>query len=117
VIVTGWVVFRSASVGAGFHYLKTMAGFPEGTGVDYRLAMFLDTRVVLALVIGTLASTPLLPKVKAWMAELPAQQPASGEAIRRCLAVGSLVALCALFLVSSMFIAAGTYNPFLYFKF
>jgi alginate O-acetyltransferase complex protein AlgI len=117
VIVTGWVVFRSGSLDEGFHFLKTMAGFPEGTGVDYQLAMFLDTRIVLAIAIGILASTPLLPAIKAWMVGLPVRQPAGGEALRRCFVVGSLVALGALFLASSMIIAAGTYNPFLYFKF
>jgi alginate O-acetyltransferase complex protein AlgI len=117
VIVMGWVVFRSSSLEAGFHFLKTMAGLGEGTGLDYRLAMFLDTRVILAISIGILASTPVLPRFKVWMIALPAQRPEGGETLRRCAAVGSLVAMIALFLASSMFIAAGTYNPFLYFKF
>jgi alginate O-acetyltransferase complex protein AlgI len=117
VIVTGWVVFRSPSVGASFHYLKTMAGFPDGAAADYQIAMFLDTRVLLAVVIGTFVSTPLMPKIKVWIATLPSRKPEGGEALRHWLAVGGLVALCALFLVSAMFIAAGTYNPFLYFKF
>lgn len=117
VIVAGWVVFRSPSVGASLQYLKTMAGFPEGPNSDYQVAMFLDTRVVLAIMIGIFASTPVIPAIKHWMATLPARKPAVGEVFRRCLVVGSLVALGALFMVSAMFIAAGTYNPFLYFKY
>jgi len=117
VMIVGWVLFRSISVTFCLQYLKAMAGFAEGAGVEYHFAMFLDTRLELALIIGVAASTPILPKIKTWISTLPDKRPNGGEALRRCLAVGSLAALCALFLVSSMFIAAGTYNPFLYFKF
>ena len=115
VIIAGWVLFRSVSIAAALQYFKIMAGFTGGAASDYHLMQFVDARLLLAFAVGSLASTPLLPRVKHWMEGLPRWR--GGEALRRGLVVGSVIALCALFLASSMFVAAGTYNPFLYFKF
>jgi alginate O-acetyltransferase complex protein AlgI len=104
-------------VTAGFRFLKAMAGFAQGAGVEFRAAQFLDTRIVLAIGIGILASLPLLPALRRRLARVAAERPERGEALRRALALGSVVAVGALLVVSSMFIASGTYNPFLYFKF
>ena len=117
VIVTGWMMFRSGSVAAGLQYLKAMAGFAPGTGAEYRVAMFVDARGLLALAIGIPVCLPLLPALRRRLAGVAARDPERGEALGRCLAVGSVVALALLVLGSSMFIASGTYNPFLYFKF
>jgi alginate O-acetyltransferase complex protein AlgI len=117
VILVGWVLFRSVSIAAALQYLKTMAGFAGGAASEYQLAQFLDARLLLAFAVGILASTPLVPRIRQWMEGLPQRHPGGGEALRRGLAVGSVIALCALFLASSMLIAAGTYNPFLYSRF
>jgi hypothetical protein len=55
----------------------------------------------------------VVPALKAWTDGLAQGR----EALRRCVVLGGCAALGVLFLASSMCIASGTYNPFLYFKF
>ena len=117
VIVAGWVLFRSASIAAAWTFLKAMAGFAAGTGVAFRAAQFLDARILLAIAIGVPASLPVLAGLRKRAARITASRPALAEPLRRGLALGSVLALAALLVLSSMIIAAGTYNPFLYFKF
>ena len=112
-IMAGWVLFRSATVAASLHYFKAMAGLGAGDGVEFQVAMLLNGRAALAIAIGIAASLPVVPALKAWTDGLAQGR----EALRRCVVLGGCAALGVLFLASSMCIASGTYNPFLYFKF
>jgi alginate O-acetyltransferase complex protein AlgI len=117
VMLAGWAVFRCASLGDGFRYLKCMAGFPGGPGGEYPLALFLDPRLLLAGGIGIIASTPALPALRGLLARLAARRPRAGALLQRCWAVAGVLALAVLLVASSTFMAARTHNPFLYFKF
>ena len=95
-----------------------MAGLGRGAGLAYHPALYIDTQVVLALIAGIIGSAPVLPLLGRLQASVLA--PAPGRVrllLRNGLAVTELATLSLLFLTSAMLLAAGTYNPFIYFRF
>ena len=70
-----------------------------------------DTVVVLALVAGVIGSIPLLPAMRWWRERNPQATLWSAAD------VASTAALATILLVSCMALAAGTYNPFIYYRF
>ncbi|MEE8467511.1 MAG: hypothetical protein V3T22_03605 [Planctomycetota bacterium] len=67
--------------------------------------------LALAIVAGLVGSAPWLPRALAWRADLQTARA------RLALEGLGLVGLAAIFLLSSMELAAGTFNPFIYFRF
>jgi alginate O-acetyltransferase complex protein AlgI len=118
VVAVGWVLFRAESLSQAAAFLRAMVGFGRGSGLAYHPALYLDSQVSLALVAGVLGSAPLLPLIARLRDE---SQVAVPKMIRGVLtggvAVVELVSLSVLFLMSTMLLAAGTYNPFIYFRF
>ena len=89
----GWVFFRAETLDAALHYLGVLAG---GGGPDIVPARFyLTLEVQLALAAGALLAlrTVPLPRVPAFAAQI------------------------AVLALSLLYVAAGTYNPFIYFRF
>jgi alginate O-acetyltransferase complex protein AlgI len=110
VVLIGWVFFRAATLGGAARYLAAMAGLGAGSKmVAYTLALTLTPKLLLALVAGAVGSFPIVPAVTA-------------AAARYCVPgrVWGLARFCALavvFFLSASFLAAGSYNPFIYFRF
>jgi alginate O-acetyltransferase complex protein AlgI len=118
IVMVGWVFFRAESLPQVAAFLRSMAGFGRGNGIAYHTGLYLDTQVVLAIVAGVLASAPLLPHLAALRNRFAnAVDGAVGATMRLVLDLGELATLSALFLCSTMMLAAGTYNPFIYFRF
>ena len=72
------------------------------------LALFLDPRVVLALGFGALGATPWLPVLERRVVATPLET--AWRAAR-------VVALDLVLVAAAMSLAAGTHNPFIYFRF
>ncbi len=104
VVMVGWVFFRADTFGQAIGFLKAMAGFGASSPPPLDVRWYLDRETVLAIVAGAIGSTP-------WVAETGRSIEVSAPAIARSLTVG------ALFAASALFIAAHTYNPFIYFRF
>lgn len=102
VIVVGWVIFRSESLGQSGALLMAMF-FPHNTETAIPVSQLVDLRTMLVMLVGVLASTPLLRL-------LPATPSPMVPLFR--LAATSIVLL---FCIGEM--AAGSYNPFIYFRF
>ncbi|QEH31655.1 Peptidoglycan O-acetyltransferase [Aquisphaera giovannonii] len=117
-VMIGWVLFRADSMEHAGTFLRAMAGLGTGTGRVYHPALYLDRLVILAMVAGVLGSMPLL----AWLARtrddlLESTGGWARSGFRAAFALADVAALSLLFLASSMFLAAGTHNPFIYFRF
>jgi alginate O-acetyltransferase complex protein AlgI len=117
-VLVGWVLFRSETLGYALGYLRVMAGLAQPSSVRNSVAMYLDTELAVALCAGIVASAPVLPALigrwKRFSEGLPgAVRPWSETAATSAgmLCLGAIFALCATFM------AAGTYNPFIYFRF
>ncbi|HEX8145338.1 MAG TPA: MBOAT family O-acyltransferase [Pyrinomonadaceae bacterium] len=118
VIMTAWVFFRAETLSDALSFLRAMMGFGHGAGLAYNPAMYLNTELSLALTLGVLGSMPLLPALRRWQEGLVGDgQGARGafvEAAERFLCFAALVLI---FIASAALSAAGTYNPFIYFRF
>jgi len=116
-VMMGWVLFRSDSFSGAAHYFTALFG--AGHVVQAQpLQRYADREVIWALCLGTAFSLPLWDGIKS-----------AGEMFSRLLpekiqviyfGVGQLIEIVlvlALLLISSAWLAGGTYNPFIYFRF
>jgi alginate O-acetyltransferase complex protein AlgI len=104
VVLVGWVFFRSKSLADAGAMLLAMAGMSSGAPAS----AFVDRASLLALAAGALFSFPVATPALAWLwrrLNAPAWQAVE--------AAGWLLLLA----VSGGFVAAGTYNPFIYYRF
>ena len=118
IIVFSWVLFRMESVRSAAGYFKALLGSAAGNGMQYHLAMYLNSELLLALAIGILCSTPLLPVVKQYAQNISDSNNAIfARRISYALSVTEVSALVAVFSLSLISLASFTYNPFIYLKF
>jgi alginate O-acetyltransferase complex protein AlgI len=109
VVMVGWVFFRVERLPDALLWLRAMAGF-GGDPLKLEVPLFyLDAPGVIALCVGIIVAMPVFPALAAWC----------GKPGKCSLPVGILrcAAILLLFLLCAMQLAAGTYNPFIYFRF
>jgi alginate O-acetyltransferase complex protein AlgI len=104
VVMVGWVFFRADTFVQAIGFLKAMAGLGGLVPAPVDASWYLDRETILAIAAGVIGSTPAVAAAGRWV-------EGSAPAIARSVAVG------ALFAASVLFIAAHTYNPFIYFRF
>ena len=115
VVVVGWVFFRATSLEQALAVLRAMSGFGTGDGRAVHAALYLDALVVTVIACGVLGSTPWLRRLAEWRERQLVQR---GEnSMERGLELASVPLLLVVFLASASMLAAGTYNPFIYFRF
>ncbi len=118
IIMIGWVFFRSENMAYAFDYLKAMFGFGKGNGVEYYTALYLNPEVKLFIIIGILGSFPLFPKLKSLYEKLNLKYGTTSKSILNSgYSILYTFYLIFVFVLSSMSLALGTYNPFIYFRF
>jgi alginate O-acetyltransferase complex protein AlgI len=112
VVMTGWVFFRAETLGEALGFLKALAGLNRGvTGTPMTVAWFLTPELLLAIAAGILGSAPLGEALSGWRQARPAA--AGSWRWDALITAGLLIVLVA----SAMQVAAGSYNPFIYFRF
>lgn len=120
VVMVGWVFFRASTLAQAKAFLLAMVGLGHGTGIEYSMALYLNAEVLLLLAAGIIGSTPFLPSLsQAWarFGAMGERQGLPGWAWHSVLAFAPLAVLGFLLAASAMLLAAGTYNPFIYFRF
>ena len=118
VVVFAWVFFRAETLPQALSFVGAMVGFARGSGLEYNLGMFINNELLLILLAGAVGSTPLLPALKGWLERWQATAKApAGRLAATVFAAADYAVLAPIFLVSCMAMAAGTYNPFIYFRF
>jgi alginate O-acetyltransferase complex protein AlgI len=119
VVMVAWVFFRADTLTHALRYLRAMVGFASSSaGQNYNPAMFLNNELWLALFLGVLGSMPLLPRLREWQERVVQDARSS---LRALLESGvwlfDFAMLVLIFVASAALSAAGTYNPFIYFRF
>jgi alginate O-acetyltransferase complex protein AlgI len=118
VVLCGWVIFRSESLSYAAGMLAAMAGFAHGSNVEHHLSLYVDAELVIALAIGIMASTPVLPYLaRVWRRRRNLLERADRRRMDTWAAITEVTSLVTVFIASLSWMAAGTYNPFLYFRF
>lgn len=110
IVLLGFVLFRADTLGdAGRIFSQMFTGVDFTLQSDALLRTLLSPLNILTVVLGTVFSLPLLPKVKAY---------AQGEGkAAAALRAGSYLACGGLFLLCVMNLAGSAFNPFIYFRF
>ena len=112
-VMGGWVLFRCETLPQAGSFYAALLGFGAGDAARHRIAQFLDPLVAATLVIAVLGAMPVARRLGAWRDRVAAGGGAAGTAV---LAVD--VAWLGMALVAATaWLAAGTYNPFIYFRF
>lgn len=114
VVVIGWVVFRADDLPAAAGFLKTMFGLGAGIVTDQTWDLVFTRQVGYAMLAGIIFSAPFMPWLQKELARL---NPRLGPTLRLARIVGEPLVMGALFIISAAWLAAGTYNPFIYFRF
>lgn len=118
VVMIAWVFFRAETLPHALGFIGAMAGHAAGRGVEYHLGMYLNTELWLALTLGVLGSMPVLPLLGKWQKGLTANLKGNrGILFDGGLSALRLALLVFIFVASAALSAAGTYNPFIYFRF
>jgi alginate O-acetyltransferase complex protein AlgI len=118
VVLVGWVFFRAPDFWVAVGYLSNMVGLRLGAAAPAPLASLINHQCTFALVAGLILATPVWPWVKNWAAGKVEKCPGAwGIATQGIGAGAQLAVVLALLIISAAWLAGGTYNPFIYFRF
>ena len=114
VVLFSWTLFRSDSMAQALDFMRAMLGVGVARPAVRDLwRNSLDPEIVLTLLVAIpIATLPLAD----WLRSLQARA-ASHPWERQALAIGHATSLLVLFLASAAYLASGTHNPFIYFRF
>jgi len=110
VVLIGWVFFRATNLSQAFSLLSTMFSFKSSPEAIAHFAFLIDTHFMAVLVIGIILSTPVRQYL---FSKSSFNNPLATGAKRFVYTVIMLIT----FTISIVYLAAGTYNPFIYFRF
>jgi hypothetical protein len=113
----GWVIFRANTFTAAGDFFQALFGLGR---VPYAqsLAAYTTNQVVWAIGCGILFSGPLWGWLRTVCAKLGlAFPPACRPVVQIFGSTLETILMVALLLISSAWLASGTYNPFIYFRF
>ncbi len=113
VVMVGWVFFRAETLHGALAFLRAMAGLQTAVPWPYTVEWFLTGQLCAAIVAGAIFAMPVLRWLVDRHARVQQTRPALGTSLN-AIGVG---ALAVLFVACVMQVAAGTYNPFIYFRF
>ena len=110
-VMGGWVLFRCDTLVHAAAYYAALLGFSGADPAQHPLAQYANGLLIATLVAGTLFAMPLATRFGAWR-DRAMQSSVAAIAIT---ADGAWVVW--VFVASAAMMAAGTYNPFIYFRF
>jgi len=105
-VLGGWVFFAANSIGHALGYFSALAGFSRGA---LHVGDYMNRELWLVIIIGSLFCVPTVPRMRTWVAARPRWTPVMNLA-------HAAIPL-ALILMATLHLTAGTYNPFIYFRF
>ena len=112
-VMVTWVVFRAENLASALGYLQAMFDPTRVISIFFPIGLYWQPFEVLVAFIGIVAATPVFSLYSRKLTQFLSQHAIGNGAVcfGRVLAVFSLLILC------SMELAAGTHNPFIYFRF
>jgi alginate O-acetyltransferase complex protein AlgI len=106
-VMGGWVLFRCDTLAQAVGYYAALLGHAQGDSSRRPLYEVLDPFVAFTLLVGIAFATPLARTIGEWR-----------DRHANAVVLGADVAwLAVVFVLATAFLAAGTYNPFIYFRF
>ena len=105
VFIIGLIIFRTNTLGEAYSYIKGMFGLIDIKYITFRIPYYIDGVEVLAFIASTLCAMPIFQNILTTKYKTKFTYAMVN------------VWIMILFLLSSAWIAASTYNPFIYFRF
>lgn len=109
-IMIGWVFFRSADLKYAFGFMSSMFGSGGSEGIRIGKEFFLNSEFIFVAIIALFGSFPLNSVVKK-LGEV------SSSTMKALFVLGENIFYTFIFLLSIVALLAGTYQPFIYFRF
>ena len=113
VVMISWVFFRAETLPYAMKYLAAMFGLGHGSGLNYHMGLYIDNFVLTILLLGCIGSIPVLPALRSRLEGVAGTHPA----MRGFVSALTVTLLLAIVAGAAMHLAAGTHNPFIYFRF
>lgn len=113
VVMVGWVFFRAETFSSALVMLRALAGLGGHLPTPYSPAWYLTPQLLVTLLAGGIGSTPILASLRRWRDRGDHLAPLPSAAWD----VAVVTALLVVFVGAIAQSAAGTYNPFIYFRF
>ncbi|MEW6494936.1 MAG: MBOAT family protein, partial [Cyanobacteriota bacterium] len=117
IIMISWVFFRATTLSYSLSFLRAMAGFAQATGLEYHASLYLNLEIVLAIIVGIVASTPVLSTLLIIFNKQAFKYPKKAAIIDAIFFSLSGLSFAVIFIMAVIKLAAGTYNPFIYLQF
>jgi alginate O-acetyltransferase complex protein AlgI len=119
VVAVGWVWFRSETVGYALTFIKSLFGFSPVLKEPFPpLSMVMNSKLVLALLVGVLCAAPMVPVLKTFKEKMLTKYAGTSRGMADSVNVlGSALIQALILLASAMTLAGQTYFPFIYLKF
>jgi len=118
VVMVGWVLFRADTLPQAMTLLGLMFGVRHGTDLSQLLAMHMTHQVAWAILFGILFAVPLRAWLRQLRPRLAATLPGALQPVTLCASIVlEPMLLMVLLVISSVWLAGNTYNPFIYFRF
>jgi len=114
-IMIGWVFFRSENTDQAIAMLSGMAGLNDAVQTK-TFAQLVSHEQMTAFILGILFATPVVE----WMSKkirLRFDLNKNSKGLYRAHTILHVASLTAVFMISFTYVLAGTYRPFLYFRF
>jgi alginate O-acetyltransferase complex protein AlgI len=116
VVMIGWVFFRADNLVAAVLYLKKMLGFSSiSSTVTLPVDHFIDKELITTLLFGLLFVVPTYKRFHEQISKL--QDKLKSYSFQILFDTSYAFGLFVLFIGTIMYLAADTYNPFIYFRF
>lgn len=115
IVVMGWVFFRAETVTYALDYFACLFGMSPSSVTARDALLYCDPKTVWTLVLGSLFAAPIAPSLAQKLTG--ALGRSHSTFLWTAVNMGRCTVLSFLFLASAAHLAAGTYNPFIYFRF
>lgn len=117
-VMIGWVFFRSESLEQATAFLTQMFGVgPRAQAVPAIVELSTNQQRV-AIVFGLVAATPLISRFFAYLAvDVDPTSIVRGRTLKRYQHIVVMATVVLLLYINASYVASGTYNPFIYFRF
>ncbi|MEP7329734.1 MAG: MBOAT family protein, partial [Betaproteobacteria bacterium] len=112
-VMGGWVLFRCDTLTQAIAYFQVLGGFPTSTSLHQTLGLHLNPLVITTLVVAVIGATPVARILGTRRDAMVARGYIPGLAA----GAADIVTLAAIFIAAVAWLAASTYNPFIYFRF
>ncbi|MGB7747805.1 MAG: MBOAT family protein, partial [Verrucomicrobiia bacterium] len=118
VVMVGWVLFRAETFGQAMNFLGNLAGISSGTGLGQKVARYWSHELACSIACGAVFAMPVWGWICKGTRGLQRRLPEALRPVAQAVGMAlQLFLVVALLLISASWLAGGTYNPFIYFRF